>query len=94
MEGIEAAVQYVHSLVDAEVAAGTPAERIIIGGFSQGGCLALAAAFKYPQVPTHIQRVVVPGTCTCRKKSGPRYLHIRLRYLAEQRWWTGRWSSG
>jgi len=48
-EGIAQSVEYVHSLISAEIEAGTPAERIVLGGFSQGGCLALAAAFQYPE---------------------------------------------
>ena len=35
--GIEQSVAYVHSLIQAEVDAGTPSERIVVGGFSQGG---------------------------------------------------------
>lgn len=31
----------VHRLIDAEIAAGIPSERIIIGGFSQGGAMSL-----------------------------------------------------
>ncbi len=60
VDGIEQSVAYIHALIDAEVKAGTPAERIIVGGFSQGGCLALAAAFKYPQVRTLSPRIILP----------------------------------
>jgi len=42
--GIEKAANTIKSLVDAEVAAGIPAERIVIGGFSQGGAAAIYAA--------------------------------------------------
>ena len=35
--GIEQSVAYIHSLIQAEVDAGTPSERIVVGGFSQGG---------------------------------------------------------
>ena len=35
--GVKAAAQTVEKLVDAEVAAGIPEERIVVGGFSQGG---------------------------------------------------------
>jgi predicted esterase len=37
-------VDYVNQLVRNEVAAGTPADRIVIGGFSQGGHIALRTA--------------------------------------------------
>ncbi|CAI2313274.1 unnamed protein product [Caenorhabditis sp. 36 PRJEB53466] len=47
--GIQAAAQYVHRLIDAEVAAGIPASRIAVGGFSMGGALAIYAGLTYPQ---------------------------------------------
>ncbi|KAI1724717.1 phospholipase/Carboxylesterase domain-containing protein [Ditylenchus destructor] len=47
--GIELAKKYVHSLIDAEVAAGTPSKRIILGGFSMGGALALYAGLTYKE---------------------------------------------
>lgn len=31
----------VHQLIDAEIAAGIPSDRIVVGGFSMGGALAL-----------------------------------------------------
>lgn len=45
--GIACATKYVHELVDAEVASGIPSERIIIGGCSMGGALALYAGLTY-----------------------------------------------
>jgi lysophospholipase-2 len=36
-------------MIASEVAAGIPTERIIIGGFSQGGALALFSALTFPQ---------------------------------------------
>jgi len=42
--GIESAANAVKSLVEAEIAAGVPADRIVIGGFSQGGAAAIYAA--------------------------------------------------
>jgi phospholipase/carboxylesterase len=39
----------VHALIDKEVARGVPAGRIVVGGFSQGGALALYAGLRYPQ---------------------------------------------
>ena len=44
-----AAIAAAHRLIDAEVARGTPASRVAIGGFSQGGALALGAALSYPK---------------------------------------------
>lgn len=39
--GVRAAAQTVETLVDAEIAAGIPEDRIVVGGFSQGGATAL-----------------------------------------------------
>uniref|UniRef100_A0A8R1I017 palmitoyl-protein hydrolase n=1 Tax=Caenorhabditis japonica TaxID=281687 RepID=A0A8R1I017_CAEJA len=47
--GIQLASQYVHQLIDSEVAAGIPASRIAVGGFSMGGALAIYAGLTYPQ---------------------------------------------
>lgn len=35
-EGFESSTRLVHKLIDAEVAAGVPAHRVFLGGFSQG----------------------------------------------------------
>ncbi|KAG0703919.1 Phospholipase/carboxylesterase/thioesterase [Suillus ampliporus] len=40
-EGLRNGVQIVDDLIQAEVKAGTPESRIVVGGFSQGGALAL-----------------------------------------------------
>uniref|UniRef100_A0A8D9ABH2 palmitoyl-protein hydrolase n=2 Tax=Cacopsylla melanoneura TaxID=428564 RepID=A0A8D9ABH2_9HEMI len=48
-EGIKRAAQKVHSLIDKEVSSGIPSDRIVIGGFSQGGALALYSALTYPK---------------------------------------------
>jgi len=48
-DGIKSAATEVHSLIEDEIKAGIPAERILIGGFSQGGALALYTALTYPQ---------------------------------------------
>jgi len=42
--GMQESIRYIHKLIDDEIASGTPSERIVLGGFSQGGCIALAAA--------------------------------------------------
>lgn len=41
--GIREATKLVHGLIQTEVQAGIPAKRIVLGGFSQGGALALFA---------------------------------------------------
>ncbi|KAL1450938.1 hypothetical protein WDU94_003245, partial [Cyamophila willieti] len=48
-EGIKRAAQKIHSLIDKEVSSGIPSDRIVIGGFSQGGALALYSALTYPK---------------------------------------------
>lgn len=47
--GIRASEQRVGELIQAELAAGIPAQRVVIAGFSQGGAIALQAALRYPQ---------------------------------------------
>lgn len=48
--GILESRKYLHSLIQDEVAAGIPSERVILGGFSQGGAMSifagLTASFK------------------------------------------------
>ncbi|VVC86717.1 acyl-protein thioesterase 1 [Leptidea sinapis] len=48
-EGILRATSLVHGLISDEVKAGIPANRIVLGGFSQGGALALHSALTYPE---------------------------------------------
>jgi len=45
-EGVNASAKHVHALIEAEVAKGVPSEKIIVGGFSQGGAVAIRAAMK------------------------------------------------
>lgn len=45
--GIIASRDYFHSLIDQEVTSGIPADRIVIGGFSQGGAMALLSGVTY-----------------------------------------------
>lgn len=40
-EGMMASVEYICGLVDKEVEAGVPVERIVVGGFSQGCAMSL-----------------------------------------------------
>ncbi|CAE8649896.1 unnamed protein product [Polarella glacialis] len=44
-------VGYVHAMVRREIARGVPPNRIVIGGFAQGGSLALRAALSFPDAP-------------------------------------------
>ncbi|XP_054154478.1 acyl-protein thioesterase 2-like [Oppia nitens] len=48
-EGVKKATTYVHQLIANEEKAGIPANRIVLGGFSQGGALALYAGLSYPK---------------------------------------------
>jgi len=43
-EGIKKAASLINGIIDEEIKSGIPAERIMIGGFSQGGALALYVA--------------------------------------------------
>ncbi|RWS04352.1 Acyl-protein thioesterase 1-like protein [Dinothrombium tinctorium] len=47
--GIRRATEWIHSLLDEEIKNGIPSNRIVLGGFSQGGGLALHAALRYQQ---------------------------------------------
>jgi len=47
-EGIRVSQQQLDALIKAEIAAGIPAERIILAGFSQGGAIILQAGLRYP----------------------------------------------
>jgi len=46
-DGVAASVQALGALVDAEIARGIPAERILLAGFSQGGAVILSAALRW-----------------------------------------------
>jgi phospholipase/carboxylesterase len=45
--GIQLSCQQLLRLMDREVALGVPAERVVVGGFSQGGMMALHAGLRY-----------------------------------------------
>lgn len=47
--GIKQAAKNIHTMIENEVKAGIPPEKILVGGFSQGGALALYSALIYPQ---------------------------------------------
>ena len=42
-DGLLKSVHYLHSMITKEVDAGIPANRVVIGGFSQGSCVSLVA---------------------------------------------------
>ncbi len=46
--GISSGISVIHALIDEAIAAGIPAERIMLLGFSQGACLACTAAQRRP----------------------------------------------
>ncbi|KAK1907377.1 hypothetical protein P3342_005703 [Pyrenophora teres f. teres] len=46
-KGIIESQKYFHSLIDEEVAKGIPANRIVIGGFSQGGAMSILSGVTY-----------------------------------------------
>lgn len=48
-EGIKHAATQIHSMIESEIQSGIPANRILLGGFSQGGALALYSALTLPQ---------------------------------------------
>ncbi|KHN71126.1 Acyl-protein thioesterase 1 [Toxocara canis] len=68
-DGINQSTKIIHSMIDEEVRSGTPADRIIVGGFSMGGALALYAGLTYDKPLAGIlglssflvQRSKVPG---------------------------------
>lgn len=47
--GIKQASKKIHGMIENEVKAGIPPEKILLGGFSQGGALALYSALVYPE---------------------------------------------
>lgn len=47
--GLRESFAQVHALLDREVARGVPAQRIVLGGFSQGCAVALGAGLRYGQ---------------------------------------------
>ncbi|GMS98559.1 hypothetical protein PENTCL1PPCAC_20734, partial [Pristionchus entomophagus] len=48
-EGIMTATKDAHKMLDAEIAAGIPSNKIIVGGFSMGGALAVNVGLRYEQ---------------------------------------------
>ena len=48
-DDIEESIGIVNRLIDAEVARGVSVRRVVLGGFSQGGAIALHAGLRYPK---------------------------------------------
>jgi phospholipase/carboxylesterase len=48
-KGLRASQEAVNRLVEREIERGTPAARIVLAGFSQGGAMALQVGLRYPQ---------------------------------------------
>ncbi|KAL3998947.1 Acyl-protein thioesterase 1 domain protein [Acanthocheilonema viteae] len=74
-EGIDESTMILHSMIDAEIESGIPSERIMVGGFSMGGALALYAGLIYDKPLAGIiglssflvQRKKLPGNHTANK---------------------------
>jgi predicted esterase len=47
VQGLSASSKIIHEIIDKEVSDGTPSENIVLGGFSQGGAMALLAGYSY-----------------------------------------------
>lgn len=47
--GIKSAAEGIHRLIEEEEKAGISSERVVLGGFSMGGALALYSALRYPR---------------------------------------------
>ncbi|VDK45608.1 unnamed protein product [Anisakis simplex] len=68
-DGINQSTKLIHSMIDEEIRSGTPSDRIIVGGFSMGGALALYAGLTYDKPLAGIlglssflvQRTKIPG---------------------------------
>ncbi|MCG9965178.1 MAG: alpha/beta hydrolase [Shewanella sp.] len=48
MQGVMASELSVQALIDEQIAAGIPSERIVLAGFSQGGVMSLFTGLRYP----------------------------------------------
>jgi len=48
-DDILTSVGWINTMIDAEIASGTPSENIVLAGFSQGGVIALHTGLRYPK---------------------------------------------
>mmetsp|Transcript_73358 Transcript_73358/g.130132 ORF Transcript_73358/g.130132 Transcript_73358/m.130132 type:complete len:205 (-) Transcript_73358:29-643(-) len=62
--GMEETVSKVHDMLESLEKKGIPADKIIIGGFSQGGCVSLRAGLSYPKTLGGI--CSISGWCSTR----------------------------
>merc|ERR1719265_1993049 len=62
--GLDECVQFVHKQFDELVQSGVPAEKIVVGGFSQGGAASIIAGLTYNKKIGGI--VTTSGWCTHR----------------------------
>ncbi|KAJ9155721.1 Acyl-protein thioesterase 1 [Pleurostoma richardsiae] len=46
--GVKVSIEYFHSLIQAEIDAGIPSDRIVLGGFSQGGAMSIISGLTAP----------------------------------------------
>uniref|UniRef100_A0A914CR88 palmitoyl-protein hydrolase n=1 Tax=Acrobeloides nanus TaxID=290746 RepID=A0A914CR88_9BILA len=75
--GIEQARNYIYNLIDQEVNAGIPSHRILLGGFSMGGALALYSGLTCPRKLSGIlalscfimQKDQFPMACTANRNT-------------------------
>ena len=72
LDGLQASSDLVTSLIHQEVARGIPADQILLGGFSQGGALALHLGLRYPNRLAGPQRGVVIDTGAKRQRQAVR----------------------
>jgi predicted esterase len=63
-ESIQSNVHVIHENIDALVAEGVPAENIFVGGYSQGGAMALLSGVQYPKtlagIMAYLPQVIPP----------------------------------
>lgn len=45
VQGLKASCASIHAMIDEAIEGGTPAERVVVGGFSQGGAMALLSSY-------------------------------------------------
>lgn len=63
--GFEESRSRVNALVEKEIAAGIPASKIVIAGFSQGGALALHTVRKNANKCCYLSRCILASSCCC-----------------------------
>lgn len=62
LSGVEESAEQVSALIDAQIASGIPANRIVLAGFSQGGVIALHLA---PRLDKELAGVMALSTYLC-----------------------------